>query len=92
VSERAAQPTLTTARLVLRPLAPDDAAAIERHASRFEIAGTTVNIPHPYPPGGAVAFIAAQHDAWRDDRDGAPAHSSAQERIEQEAQQRQQYD
>jgi RimJ/RimL family protein N-acetyltransferase len=63
-----AQPTLTTARLVLRPLAPADAGAIERHASRFEIAGTTVNIPHPYPPGGAAAFIAAQQEAWRQDR------------------------
>ena len=62
------QPTLTTARLVLRPLVAADAGAIERHAGRFEVAGTTVNIPHPYPPGGAAAFIAAQHDAWREDR------------------------
>jgi len=68
VSARAdAQPTLATARLELRPLRPEDAADIERHASRFDIAGTTVNIPHPYPPGGAAAFIAAQHEAWRND-------------------------
>jgi [ribosomal protein S5]-alanine N-acetyltransferase len=80
VSPRAAlQPTLTTARLVLRPLDAADAATIERLAGMFEVAGTTVNIPHPYPPGGAVTFIAAQTAAWRDDsgvtwavtRDGA---------------------
>lgn len=77
--DREPQPTLTTARLVLRPLVGSDAAAIERHASRFEVAGTTVNIPHPYPPGGASAFIAAQEALWRADggatwavtRDGA---------------------
>ena len=63
-----AQPTLTTARLVLRPLADSDAADIERHASRPEVARTTINIPHPYPPGGAVSFIAAQQAAWRADQ------------------------
>ena len=73
------QPTLTTARLALRPLAADDAATIERLAGMFEVAGTTVNIPHPYPAGGAATFIVAQTAAWRDDtgvtwavtRDGA---------------------
>lgn len=62
-----AQPALTTARLVLRPLAPADAADVQRLAALFEVAGTTVNIPHPYPDDGARAFIAAQRDGWRTD-------------------------
>lgn len=60
-----AQPTLTTARLALRPLAPADAADVQRLAGVFEVAGTTVNIPHPYPDGAAAAFLEAQASAWR---------------------------
>jgi [ribosomal protein S5]-alanine N-acetyltransferase len=63
-----AQPTLTTARLVLRPLVAEDAADIQRLAGAFEVAGTTANIPHPYPDGAAATFVAAQHENWRDDR------------------------
>jgi ribosomal-protein-alanine N-acetyltransferase len=79
VTARAAQPTLSTTRLSLRPLAPFDASDVQRLAGRFEVAGTTVNIPHPYPDGAAATFIRAQTDGWRDDtsatwavtRDGA---------------------
>jgi ribosomal-protein-alanine N-acetyltransferase len=50
-------PTLTTARLVLRPFTPDDAAAVHAHLGDFEVASTTASIPHPYPAGAAELWI-----------------------------------
>lgn len=64
----AAQPTLTTARLTLRPLAAADAPLVRALAGVYEVAGTTINIPHPYPEDAADAFIAAQARLWRDDQ------------------------
>ena len=64
MSGAAAPPTLTTARLLLRPFAPDDAAAVERLVSAREVADTTLTIPHPYPAGGAAAWIAGHAAAW----------------------------
>jgi ribosomal-protein-alanine N-acetyltransferase len=58
------QPTLTTARLTLRPFGPDDAFDVERLAGTREVADTTLNIPHPYPHGGAAAWIAQHRPAW----------------------------
>ncbi len=52
------QPTLTTERLTLRPCVADDAAALQRIVSDVEIARNTLSIPHPYPEGGAVEWIA----------------------------------
>ncbi|WZY00265.1 GNAT family protein [Bacillus sp. FSL W7-1360] len=49
--------TLTTARLILRPLAETDAARVERYVSDPDIAKMTLNIPHPYPEGEALTFI-----------------------------------
>jgi RimJ/RimL family protein N-acetyltransferase len=51
------QPTLTTERLVLRPLAPGDAPTVERLAGEKDVASTTRLIPHPYPPGMAEHWI-----------------------------------
>jgi [ribosomal protein S5]-alanine N-acetyltransferase len=59
------QPTLTTARLVLRPLVADDAADVQRLAGARAIAETTLLIPHPYPDGLAESFIASRPEAWR---------------------------
>lgn len=59
-------PTLTTARLVLRPYAPEDAAAVHGHLQDREVASTTAMIPHPYPEGAAETWIAthaARHEA-----------------------------
>ena len=57
-------PTLASDRLVLRPFAPADADAVERLAGAREVADTTLNIPHPYPPGAAAAWIATHDAAW----------------------------
>ena len=58
------QPTLTTERLTLRPFLPDDAFDVERYAGAREIAETTLNIPHPYPHGGAAEWILTHSPAW----------------------------
>ncbi|SDB87592.1 Acetyltransferase (GNAT) domain-containing protein [Shouchella lonarensis] len=49
--------TLTTERLVLRPFSETDAPLVERYASDPDVAKTALNIPHPYPEGGALTFI-----------------------------------
>jgi RimJ/RimL family protein N-acetyltransferase len=51
------QPTLTTARLTLRPFTLADAPDVARHVSMREIAEMTLHIPHPYPEDGAAAWI-----------------------------------
>ena len=53
------QPTFTTERLILRPLAAFDAEEIRSQAGQREIAATTLAIPHPYPEGVAERWIAA---------------------------------
>lgn len=52
------QPTLTTARLVLRPFILDDAPDVQRLAGERAIAETTLTVPHPYPDGAAEQWIA----------------------------------
>ena len=61
---RADQPTLRANRLTLRPFVPDDAFDVERLAGAREVADTTLNIPHPYPRGGAARWIALHEPAW----------------------------
>ncbi len=60
----AIQPTIATARLVLRPFLLDDAAAVQRLAGARQIAATTLNIPHPYEDGMAEAWIGGHRQAW----------------------------
>lgn len=48
---------IETTRLLLRSLMLEDAKRIEELASDYEIAKTTLTIPHPYPQGSAVNFI-----------------------------------
>ncbi|MEM6422901.1 MAG: GNAT family N-acetyltransferase, partial [Pseudomonadota bacterium] len=55
--------TLTTARLVLRPLRPSDAGPMTLFASDPRVARMTSSIPHPYPPGAAEAYIARRSES-----------------------------
>ncbi|HEU0015857.1 MAG TPA: GNAT family protein [Longimicrobium sp.] len=56
-------PVLHTPRLVLREFTPDDAPAVQAYASDFEVASTTLAMPHPYPEGGGAAWIEAHDEA-----------------------------
>lgn len=49
-----------TDRLVLRPLELSDAKNIQHLAGAWEIADTTLSMPHPYEDGMAEAFIQSQ--------------------------------
>ena len=52
------QATLTTERLVLRPLTLSDAPAIQRHFGNWEIIRhLSTDVPWPYPDDGALKFI-----------------------------------
>lgn len=46
-----------TGRLKLRKLRPEDAFLIEKYASNYDVAKTTLNIPHPYPKGSGKEFV-----------------------------------
>lgn len=49
--------TYETERLLLRPLQVSDADRVEELAGDYEIAKTTLAIPHPYPKGAAKEWI-----------------------------------
>jgi [ribosomal protein S5]-alanine N-acetyltransferase len=58
------QPALKTERLLLRPFTLADAPDVLRLAGDRDIASTTLNIPHPYEPGMAEAWISTHPDAF----------------------------
>ncbi|QVK21583.1 GNAT family N-acetyltransferase [Mycoplasmatota bacterium] len=49
--------SLKTDRLLLRSLSIQDSDRIEELAGEYDVAKTTLNIPHPYPKGSAKEFI-----------------------------------
>ena len=61
-------PTLNTDRLILRPFTLADAPDVERLAGAWEVADTTLRIPHPYPKGGGAAWINTRLAAWADNK------------------------
>ena len=64
------QPTLETARLVLRPFRTADADEVQRLAGDRAVADTTLNVPHPYEDGMAEKWI-SNHRDWFERREQA---------------------
>ncbi len=58
------QPTLQTPRLTLRPFQASDAPEVQQQAGAWEIADTTLLIPHPYPLHMAEKWIASRAPEW----------------------------
>ncbi|MEL6598912.1 MAG: GNAT family N-acetyltransferase [Pseudomonadota bacterium] len=48
---------IKTERMVLRPLRPSDAGLVSLYAGDERVATMLEQVPHPYPPGAAEAFI-----------------------------------
>jgi RimJ/RimL family protein N-acetyltransferase len=55
-------PQLETRRLILRPPAPADAAAIVRHLNNFAVAGNLARVPYPYSLADAESWLGQQRD------------------------------
>jgi len=54
----AAEGQIAAGRFVLRPVRVSDAGLIAHHAADRRVAEATQNIPHPFPPGAAEAYVA----------------------------------
>ena len=51
-------PVLETARLVLRPIHPNDTEAVQKHFPQWEIVRhLALRVPWPYPPDGARSWV-----------------------------------
>jgi ribosomal-protein-alanine N-acetyltransferase len=66
---------IRTARLLLRSIEREDVPAIVRLAGAYEIAATTVQIPHPYAESDALTFLAQASEDFRAGRSVAFAIS-----------------
>lgn len=59
------RPPLQTERLLLRPFRLSDAPRVRKLAGEYEIARSTLTIPHPYPAGAAEEWIGAHPEMVR---------------------------
>lgn len=57
-------PTLLTDRLCLRPFHPSDGKEVQRQAGNFNVAKTTLNVPHPYEDGMAESWISTHQSTF----------------------------
>jgi [ribosomal protein S5]-alanine N-acetyltransferase len=62
------RPTLRSSRLTLRPFDAGDAPALQTLVGAYEIALNTLMIPHPYPDGAAVEWIARHQEDFDQNR------------------------
>ena len=60
------QPTLRTPRLLLRKFKLEDASDVQQLAGDWDVAKTTLNIPHPYSLSQAEEWIESHASTWRD--------------------------
>ena len=58
------RPTLKTNRLLLRPFSLNDAPQVQRLAGDYDIAATTLNLPHPYEDGMAEQWIGTHQEEF----------------------------
>jgi [ribosomal protein S5]-alanine N-acetyltransferase len=61
--ERSDMNRIETDRLLLRKLNDEDAEDIEKLAGDYDVAKTTLTVPHPYPKGSAHGFIHSMIEA-----------------------------
>jgi RimJ/RimL family protein N-acetyltransferase len=59
------QPDLVTERLLLRSFHLEDAVEVQALAENYNVSKTTLNIPYPYQPGMAEAWINTHQDGWK---------------------------
>ena len=70
---------LETKRLFLRRLEFGDADRVEELASDYELAKTTLTVPHPYPAGSAADFIRSM---WTAEEKGLVAFAVVEKESE----------
>lgn len=69
-TDLAQPPTLHGPRLILRPLQPDDAAAVAELAGDRRVARQLADVPSPFPLAMAARWVEARIDRWT--RGGGP--------------------
>ena len=58
------QPQIETERLILLQFKQDDAERVSQLAGNYNVAKTTLNIPHPYQRYMAENWIDTHQQAW----------------------------